>query len=65
MTSQANLNDAYIRHGYTDRHNYLECLAHDYGICLAEVFIIADANGPSEDFDGLITMLEEYVNEEM
>jgi len=40
---------------------YLESLAHEYDICLAEVMIMADVNGPSEDFDGLINMLEEYV----
>ena len=52
---------SYNRHGYKDRMEYLESLAHEYDICLAEVMIMADVNGPSEDFDGLINMLEEYV----
>lgn len=58
MISQA----SYELHGFKDRMEYLESLAYDYGICLADVLIMADMLGPSEDFDGLIMMIEDYVS---
>ena len=49
----------YTDNGYTNRHDYLNSLAEDYGIDLNTVLAIADMLGPSEDFDGLVTALED------
>lgn len=51
---------AYTDEGYKNRRHYLECLADDMGIDVDVVFTMADLLGPSEDFDGLVTMLEDY-----
>ena len=50
-------------HGYESRRAYLDSLADDYGIDRATVYMIADLLGPSEDFDGLVTSLEDYADE--
>lgn len=50
----------YIEFGYNDREHYLSSLAEDYGVPEHLVFALADLLGPSEDFDGLITSLEDY-----
>jgi len=50
----------YISHGYADRNDYLESLADEYGIDMQIVAAAADALGPNEDFDGLLTTLEDY-----
>lgn len=47
----------YQENGYTSRKDYLDCLAEDYG---DHAYDLASLLGPSEDFDGLITMLEDY-----
>ncbi|MDQ2077420.1 hypothetical protein [Marinimicrobium sp. ABcell2] len=49
----------YQRQGYANRREYLECLAEEYGHSKDDVFALASALGPSEDFDGLVTTLEE------
>lgn len=51
--------DIYNEKGYTNRRNYLECLADDYGVDHSAVFALAELLGPSEDFDGLIAMIED------
>lgn len=50
----------YQEHGYANRREYLKSVAEDYGVELCNVFALADALGPNEDFDGLITMIEDY-----
>jgi len=50
----------YERNGYKDRGDYLDSLADDRGIDPTEVAIIADVLGDGEDFDGLISTLEDY-----
>ena len=50
----------YQEMGYKSRRDYLECLADDFGLELAEVVALASMLGPSEDFDGLVTSLEDY-----
>lgn len=45
--------------GYRNRQHYLESLAEDTGHRLTTVQIMADLLGPSEDFDGLVTALED------
>lgn len=49
----------YKENGYTDRKDYLNCLAEDLGVDLETVILTAELLGSSEDFDGLISMLEE------
>jgi hypothetical protein len=51
--------DVYTRNGYKDREDYLKNLADDWGLELFAVNMIADLLGPSEDFDGLVSELED------
>lgn len=48
---------SYLEMGYKNRLHYLECLAEEYD--RDKVFVLAHLFGPSEDFDGLITALED------
>jgi hypothetical protein len=54
----ANL-ESYLEYGAETRAEYLEMLADDYGIDLDTVHAMADVLGPNEDFDGLVTSLED------
>ena len=49
----------YTENGYESRRDYLECLADDLGMGAETVFFVASLLGASEDFDGLITTLED------
>ncbi len=49
----------YQRKGYSNRRDYLESLADDYGLDPDSVFMAADLLGPNEDFDGLISTLDD------
>lgn len=48
----------YTENGYKNRRDYLECLADEYGQDVVEALI--SIYPASEDFDGLITALEDY-----
>ena len=50
----------YVAAGYTSRKDYLLCLAEDHGMAFSTVKALADVLGPEEDFDGLVTTLEDY-----
>lgn len=50
----------YKEHGFENRADYLADLADTIGVDLRTVEILADLLGPSEDFDGLVTSLEDY-----
>ena len=50
----------YIKFGFKDRDDYLKNLAEDRGIDMFAVRMIADMLGPSEDFDGLVSELEDF-----
>jgi hypothetical protein len=50
----------YTAEGYENRTAYLRGRADDYGISFVKVEAIADMLGPSEDFDGLISTLEDF-----
>ena len=54
------LND-YQAAGFPNRRAYLESLCEEYP--RSAVFAIAGVLGPSEDFDGLITSLEDCAEE--
>jgi hypothetical protein len=49
----------YTDEGYQSRRDYLECLAEDMGVHVETVFMLASMLGPDEDFDGLVTSLED------
>jgi len=48
----------YQDHGFATRRAYLESLCEEYPP--EAVYALADLLGPLEDFDGLVTGLEEY-----
>ena len=50
----------YKENGFNTRDEYLCDLADNYGISTFEVRAIADVLGENEDFDGLISTLEDY-----
>ena len=52
--------NAYTEHGYASRRDYLDSLAEDYDIDRDTVYMMADVLGPTEDFDGLVTSLEDF-----
>ena len=49
----------YTDNGYESRKDYLEHMAEDYGVSVEHVFTMASMLGSSEDFDGLVTHLED------
>jgi hypothetical protein len=51
----------YTDNGFNNRREYLESLCDEYD--REKVFIAANLLGPSEDFDGLITTLEDDADE--
>lgn len=50
----------YTDNGYQNRRDYLEKLADENDVPLEIVTNLADLLGPSEDFDGLVTAIEDY-----
>lgn len=51
--------EIYRRKGYANRAEYLQGLAEENGVDLYIVLAISDMLGPSEDFDGLVSMVED------
>lgn len=54
----ANL-EGYLEYGAESRAEYLAMLADDFDVPLSVVRAMADVLGPNEDFDGLVTSLED------
>jgi len=54
------MDNFYTMNGYKNRRDYLESLALDMGIDKYIVFSVAEMLGSTEDFDGLVTSLEDY-----
>jgi hypothetical protein len=52
--------NVYVENGYKNRKDYLESLSDDYGVDESVVFALADMLGSNEDFDGLVSELEDY-----
>ena len=50
----------YQENGFESRREYLLDLADNMGMDASIVFALADMLGSSEDFDGLVTSLEDY-----
>lgn len=53
------MSDIYHDNGYANRREYLECLAEDNDVPLENVLNLADLLGPEEDFDGLVTTIQD------
>ena len=51
--------DVYLENGYDSREDYLQSLADDLGIPLEAILSLAEVLGPDEDFDGLVSSLED------
>lgn len=49
----------YQKNGYADRDDYLNCLSEDYGVSIEDVYDLAEILGEHEDFDGLVSTLED------
>jgi hypothetical protein len=50
----------YQENGFETRKEYLLDLADNMGMDASIVFALADMLGSNEDFDGLVTSLEDY-----
>ena len=51
--------EVYQENGYADRDDYLNSLSEDYGVPIDAVLALAEVLGPDEDFDGLVSNLED------
>lgn len=49
----------YEDNGYKNRKDYLNSLVEDYGVGVSEVYALAEILGDTEDFDGLVSALED------
>jgi hypothetical protein len=49
----------YTDEGFKNRRDYLENLAEQMGVNIQTVLVLADMLGSNEDFDGLVTSLED------
>lgn len=56
-------NNIYQEKGYKNRKDYLECLTEEFDLPRQIVFKFAQFLGETEDFDGLVTMLEDFAEE--
>ena len=56
--------NVYQENGYLNRNQYLEELAEDYDLPVRKVKKLANMLGPEEDFDMLVSMVEELADEE-
>ena len=54
----------YTEAGFKNRRDYLENLAFENGVKLDKVLMLAELLGPEEDFDGLVTSVEDIGGEE-
>ena len=52
----------YTDNGYLNRRDYLDELAEDYGVPKDYVYQAAQLLGPEEDFDGLVTTIQDFAN---
>ena len=51
--------NVYVTNGYKNRKHYLKSLGDDLGVDMEFVNAAADLLGENEDFDGLVTTLED------
>jgi hypothetical protein len=50
----------YQENGFENRKDYLDHLAEEYEIEKEDVYQVAGMLGKNEDFDGLVTTLQDY-----
>lgn len=50
----------YEENGYSNREDYLKSLAEDFDMEYKDVLMLATTLGEEEDFDALITSLEDH-----
>lgn len=55
--------DVYQENGFENRKAYLESLAESFDVDLSFVKSMADLLGETEDFDALVTNLEDYADD--
>jgi hypothetical protein len=53
------IDNVYEMNGYADRQDYLDDLADNMGLDRSIVSALADMLGENEDFDGLVTSLQD------
>ena len=53
----------YTDNGFSSRKDYLNSLADDFGVDVKTVYDLASILGSEEDFDALVTELEDYCDE--
>lgn len=51
--------NVYQQHGFDSRRAYLTSIAEDYGVRESAVFLLSQMLGCEEDFDGLISHLDD------
>ena len=56
------MKNIYQENGYKDRKDYLNSMAEEFDIPITVVLSIANMLGPNEDFDGLVSALEDAEN---
>ena len=54
------MNNINIENGYQSRKDYLISLSEEFGVDKSIVFSIAYMLGSEEDFDGLVSMIQDY-----
>jgi hypothetical protein len=54
------IDNVYEMNGYADRQEYLDDLADNMGLDRSIVSALADMLGETEEFDGLVTSLEDF-----
>ncbi len=53
----------YAEHDDLSRSDYLEAVASDNGVTLEAVLSVADLMGEDEEFDGLVTFIEDHIGQ--
>jgi|APGre2960657404_1045060.scaffolds.fasta_scaffold11011_7 hypothetical protein len=59
LIKDPNSDNPYLRFGHPSRRAYLRQLAQDFGVPLGKVTTLAEILGEQEDFDGLVSMLDD------
>lgn len=54
--------NVYQENGFNTRREYLVSLAEDFDVDESVVFSLASVLGSSEDFDGLVSSLEDFAD---
>lgn len=62
LQEKLEMDNVYEMNGYESRQDYLNNLAEDMGVRPEVVFALADILGETEDFDGLVTALDDATN---